>query len=352
MTGNAPGISVVIPCWNSGGWVGRCLAEVFAALPSDGEVIAVDDGSDDSTLEILKAAAATEPRLKVVARKHAGVSAARNAALDVARGTLVFFVDPDDGVEPDFFSAMRGRMDETGADCCVCAMRISREDGSSGVWTLKGDYESRTKDEVLAGYLPRIFGFSFDDIRSWYEGGHLFDRRELASSCRMAFRRRIIEENSLRFDERLELYEDAIFNSRYLAFAESMTCIDRPLYCVNERSTGAMATIPRDAARVCRNKLALIDARIAIATAVGGALMRCCEGSLALGAMEMLAASVRRLPRLDCFRMLMECLSRDEVRSALRRFPMSFRKPLVAVSALLLRLLALKDLCRRGKALG
>ena len=99
-------ISVVIPCWNISLWLGRCLDSVFAALPPRSEAIAVDDGSTDETLSILRERAAHEPRLKVLALDHRGVSAARNAALDAASGRMVFFVDPDDQVTSDYFSAM------------------------------------------------------------------------------------------------------------------------------------------------------------------------------------------------------------------------------------------------------
>ena len=99
-------ISVVIPCWNVEPYLARCLESLFAALPANAEVIVVDDGSTDGTLAVLESFAKDEPRLKVIARPHRGVSAARNAALDEARGRLVFFVDPDDSVLPGYFSAM------------------------------------------------------------------------------------------------------------------------------------------------------------------------------------------------------------------------------------------------------
>ena len=88
-------ISVVVPCWNVEPYLARCLESVFAALPANAEVIAVDDGSTDGTLAVLESSAKSEQRLKVVARPHRGVSAARNAALEMAKGRIVFFVDPD-----------------------------------------------------------------------------------------------------------------------------------------------------------------------------------------------------------------------------------------------------------------
>ena len=119
-----------------------------------------------------------------------------------------------------------------------------------------------------------------------------------------------------------------------------MACVDRPLYRVTERRSGAMATVPRDPMRLCRNKLALLSARKAVDAEAGGGLAPLYAGSLVLGALEMLASAVRRLPRLDAMRLLHAYLRDRAVRSALRKFPLSVRRPLVAAAVLSLRVFA------------
>jgi len=331
MSGRAPEISVVIPCWNVSRWLTRCLDSVFAALPEGAEAIAVDDGSTDDTLAILRKRAESEPRLRVVPLAHRGVSAARNAALDLARGRLLFFVDPDDSVAPNYFSAMIAAIDRDGADVCVCPYPGSR---------LKGDYRLRTNAEIRAAYLPRVFGYSFDDVRAWYAGRPLFAEREMAGVWRMAFRRDLIERNAIRFDETIELYEDAMFVSEALLSARSMTCIEEDVYRVTDRDSGAMRSVPRDGARLCRNKLRLLARRRALDERDGGSLGPLYAATCVLSALEMLAATVRgRLPRRDGFRFLREYLSDPFARCALRRFPLSLRRPAVAASVLALRCL-------------
>ena len=64
MTAKPVEISVVVPCWNVEPYLARCLESVFVALPSNAEVIAVDDGSTDGTLAILESSARSEQRLK------------------------------------------------------------------------------------------------------------------------------------------------------------------------------------------------------------------------------------------------------------------------------------------------
>ena len=327
MTSDGIEISVVIPCWNVAPWLGRCLDSVFAALPASAEAIAVDDGSDDSTLSILRERAAREPRLRVVALAHRGVSAARNAALDAASGRTVYFVDPDDQVEPDFFSAMSEALSRDGADVCVCAFSGS---------PLKGDYRFGSGEAIRAGYLPRVFGYSFDDVRAWYAGKPLFADREMAGVWRMAFRRGLLD--GIRFDETIELYEDAMFVSEALLRAKSMTCVARELYTVTDRESGAMRSIPKDGARLCRNKLRLLAKRRALDEAEGGALGPLYAASCVFSALEMLSATVRgRLPRREGVAYLREYLADGFVRSSLNAFPLSWRRPAVACAVLALR---------------
>lgn len=336
------GLSVVMPCRDVARWLPRCLGEVFAALPADGEVVAVDDGSTDGTGAILAEAASRRANMRFVAQGHRGVSAARNRALAECSGELVFFVDPDDGVETDFFAAMSDAMRRGGADYCVCAFK-TRADGSEAFvdHRLKDRYEFSSNAEVLSGYLPRIFGYSFDDVREWYRGTPLFSRREFATVWRAAFRRDLIERAGVRFDETVEYGEDAMFNAEYLLAAKSMTYVDRPLYRMTERASGASRSIASDGARLCRNKLRLLAARNRLDALSGGRLAPLYAGTCVLSALEMLSAVVKgRAPRSDGMRLLRELLSDAMVLRALAGFPLSWRRPDVAAAVALLRLLA------------
>ena len=91
-------LSVVVPCYNVEGYLSRCLSSLVHQ-DIDGsayEVIAVDDGSTDSTGEICDRYAKEYPQVKVVHQANRGVGAARNAGLDLARGKYLLFVDADD----------------------------------------------------------------------------------------------------------------------------------------------------------------------------------------------------------------------------------------------------------------
>ena len=338
----APRISVIVPCYNVERWLVRCLDSLFAALPESAEVIAVDDASSDGTLSVLRKRAQDEPRLKVIAAAHGGVSAARNRALDVARGTIVFFVDPDDAVEPDFFSAMEEELARTGADGCICAYcDIDDETGKRTYVSLNGCYRYESNQAIVEDFLPRFFGYSFEDVRAWYGGRPLFEgRREMGSVCRMAFRRALIEAERIRFDEDVILGEDALFISEYLLAASSFAYIGRPLYRVTGRSSGAMRTITKDGLRFCRNKLAMLRKREALDRKSGGRLTPFYAASCVLSLLELLSWTLHgRLPCREGFRIFRDYLSAGPVRPALRDFPLSLRRPLVALAVFFLRVL-------------
>lgn len=332
-------LSVIIPCWNVAPWLSRCLEEVFIALPPKSEVIAMDDGSEDETLEILLEFSSKYPELKVLSQKNSGVSAARNRALDVSKGEYIFFVDPDDGVEPEFFTLMINRMKEKEADYCVVAFK-ERSGGNDGrCEQLKGVYEYSSNSEIIEGYVSRIFGYSFNDVQRLYKGEALFSRREMASVWRACFRRSIIKKFSIRFDESIVLYEDAMFNTEYLLYANSMTCINKALYRVTERDSGAMKSIPRNASRLAHNKLRLLSARKRLNLASGGHLWCLCGASSVFSLLEILLLMFKcRLSWREGRQILREYMSDECVRRDIREFPLSYRKPILACAVCGLRI--------------
>ena len=99
-------LAILIPVYNAEKYLRECLDSVLAQTFPDWEAICVDDGSTDGSGAILDEYAAKDGRFRVIHQKNAGVSAARNAALDVAKGEWVCFVDADDVIDRDWLRAM------------------------------------------------------------------------------------------------------------------------------------------------------------------------------------------------------------------------------------------------------
>lgn len=110
--GDGPLISVIMPAWNRAEVIGRAIQSVLSQDYQNFELIIVDDGSTDGTLDVVNAFAEVDPRVRVEACDHAGVSRARNIGIEVATGELVAFLDSDNRWQPDYLRlmchAMRG----------------------------------------------------------------------------------------------------------------------------------------------------------------------------------------------------------------------------------------------------
>ena len=117
-----PRVTVVIPVHNSAPYLDACVGSVLAQTLADWELIAVDDASTDDSLAILRRHEQEDPRVRVVAApSHIGVSAARNAGLDAARGEFVYFLDSDDWIDPDYLEEMLRWAVQTGQNVVVNA---------------------------------------------------------------------------------------------------------------------------------------------------------------------------------------------------------------------------------------
>ena len=327
--------TLIVPCWNVARTLPDCIACVRAQTMTDLEAIFVDDGSTDGTAAILAAAAAEDARFRVVTQPNRGVSAARNAGLAAARGTYVFFADPDDTFSPDMLAKGVAAMEADGADYCAFAYRQrDAADEAFRLVALKGDYRYRTNAEIRDGFMSRMFGYSPAHVRAWYAGTPLYAHREQGGVWRCVYRRALIDAHHIRFDESIDLYEDAMFNCEYMLYAQSMTCIPEPLYDYALQPQGAIARLRRSRHELT-NKLALMKRRQTLDAMAGGTLAEsyCCSCVFSL--LEMLTLVFRTdVPLREGFRLLRTYAGEPVVRRALRAFPLSVRKPLLALSVL------------------
>ena len=99
-------LSIIIPVYNAEEYLDRCLESVVDQSFTSYEVILVDDGSSDSSPLICDRYSATDPRFRTIHKANGGVSSARNAGLNLAKGEYVMFVDSDDALLPDALERM------------------------------------------------------------------------------------------------------------------------------------------------------------------------------------------------------------------------------------------------------
>ena len=108
-------VSVTIPVYNRQEYIRECIESVFAQSYQNFEIIIVDDGSTDNTLQICRELQEQDSRIKLLQGAHKGVSAARNQTLEAVSGEYVFFLDSDDAIHPKLLETFVNALEQTGA---------------------------------------------------------------------------------------------------------------------------------------------------------------------------------------------------------------------------------------------
>lgn len=180
-------ISVIIPVYNTAEFLSRCLDSILNNSYHNLEVICVNDGSTDNSAQILSEYEEKDPRVIIINQKNAGVSAARNAGLDLARGKFVTFVDSDDWIHRSFFEVLHNGILANNASVAVCkAYDTNRFVKDSDVTDAETIFRFFSTSQVLSDEVVRG--------KIW---GRLY-RKELIGNHR--------------FELGMKLAEDAVFN--------------------------------------------------------------------------------------------------------------------------------------------
>lgn len=121
-------VSIIIPAYNMENYIEKCISSIINQTYKQLEIIIVDDGSTDRTLEICKEKANSDKRIKVLSQKNSGQSVARNRGIEIAKGKYIGFVDADDWIDENFFENLVNTSEEYDLDMCVCNRRVFSEE--------------------------------------------------------------------------------------------------------------------------------------------------------------------------------------------------------------------------------
>ena len=113
-------VSVIVPVYNVQDYLAKCIESIINQTFEDFELILIDDGSTDSSGKMCDDYALSDKRIKVIHQKNGGLSAARNAGLDIAKGDYVIFVDSDDYIHREMLSVMTAKSIEEHSDLTLC----------------------------------------------------------------------------------------------------------------------------------------------------------------------------------------------------------------------------------------
>lgn len=198
---STPLLSVIVPVYNVEKYLRRCIDSILAQTSTDFELLLIDDGSTDNSGLICDEYVMNDNRIKVFHKENGGVSSARNMGLDNARGEWICFCDADDWVKSGFLSAFCGMMDHGDllSQGFYSPNWFNRE--SKDVFEPAGIYQDDR-------YLPFIL--------------ELYKNNHLGFIWCKAFKRKIINENHLKFDENIYFMEDLIFVLQYCTYIKSI----------------------------------------------------------------------------------------------------------------------------------
>ncbi len=190
-------LSVIVPTYNCIDYLDECLHSVLDQLPENCELIAVDDGSNDGTKELLEEYVSKQKKVRGIFCTHKEVSAARNAGLDAASGEFVTFIDCDDCMREGFLRESLPLLDED-TDLYIFGIERLPLSGVRELWTVR--------DRLYPD--ASVFADEYVRIRQLM----------VYSNCNKFYRRSVIEEHCLRFDESMSFGEDRMFNFCYLSY--------------------------------------------------------------------------------------------------------------------------------------
>ena len=221
----APLLSVVIPVYNGERFIGTMIDVFRAQKTQNFELIFVDDGSEDSSLSLLRSYARSESfPITVVELEPKGVSAARNAGLEQVRGRYISFVDVDDRVVPEYTTVLQELVD-AGTDFDVFYSRSERvgPDGPfEGIGSFSGSIAMSSENMLKKiGSDPTKFGV-----------------------YNMFLDADFVQENHFRFTEGYPYYEDYDFLFRVTARAKKIRYTSDRLYFYLIQEGSAVATFP------------------------------------------------------------------------------------------------------------
>lgn len=153
-----PTVSIVIPAYNPGKDIIKCLDSLKAQTFTDFEAIIIDDGSTDGSEKICDQYANEDHRFRVIHKQNAGVSAARNQAMDLAQGQWVTFIDSDDWADPEYLENMVASARNNPEADVVVNTKITINEAQPRQWKLADSkhFESydRAANAMIRDYVP------------------------------------------------------------------------------------------------------------------------------------------------------------------------------------------------------
>lgn len=210
MTEQTPAVSIIVPIYNVEDWLALCCDSLIAQTWTDWEAVLLVDGSPDDSISIANRYAAADSRFIVKEIANRGLGGARNAAMEIARGEYVFFMDSDDELTPRALEMLMLAADRSGSDIVAGYGQDLDEFGrTSRYWTYAAEQFNRRPGTYVLSQMPSLT----DDHTAWGK----------------VIRRDLIDREQLSFPEGVHC-EDIVFSLRSQLAANHVSIVTEPVY--------------------------------------------------------------------------------------------------------------------------
>lgn len=221
-----PQLSIIVPIYNAEKYISGCIRSLLSQNFMNFELILVDDGSEDTSGEICDEYAKTNRRIHVIHQQNEGVSSARNTGIKNASGKYVAFVDADDTIEPNMYSTMITRAEQSELDYVICGYNEIRKQKEYQRSLSLPDNTVMNRGDIIDKLLYSIF--SSENI--------------INSPWNKLYKRNLLQQHGIMFPNRRRA-EDWLFNIRYLENAQSALYINEPLYNYVRNNESVMSRV-------------------------------------------------------------------------------------------------------------
>lgn len=214
---NQPLLSIIVPVYNAGTTLIRCVGSILPEAPANSEIFLVNDGSADNSAALCDGFEKADPRIRVIHQKNSGASAARNAGLAAATGQFIQFVDADDYLNKGLYAAVLPHLTP---DLDLLVFGIENLNGSPS-------------DTLPSGHMKSLAPLG--DKLEYY----MVQTGILVSPVNKLYHRRLIA--NARFDTNLPVFEDAKFNMQVLGNCTTVWFDPAPLYACDNRIESSLS---------------------------------------------------------------------------------------------------------------
>lgn len=208
-------VSLIVPIFNSQNYIDKCISSIVDQTYKNIEIILINDGSTDNSMEICNKWLKLDERIKIYNNTNHGVSYSRNFGIKKSTGYYVTFVDSDDIVSKYFIENLVTNLEKSKADCSICG--------------IKGFYHENEINWNTPSNIQIFKENSKNKLFTLY-GGFLANKM---------YKRDIIIKNKLQLDPEISISEDLLFNLNYFKYTDTVVYNSKVEYYYRQYSTSS-----------------------------------------------------------------------------------------------------------------